>query len=182
MRRQVATAAAIAVTALSGCADPYTDGASARAGASSVPRSRTTTPRQTQIEPPRSSATLGPSPTRTIAAFATIYTNWTAANVAARLTRLAGKATGEAAAEMSRAAQESRGDYELHRSGVFNRGSVQTVAPRPGHRNEYVVVTLEATGARSKQYAGLKPAFHVTLARVAPTATGWTVSSWRPQS
>lgn len=204
----MSAAAAITALALGGCSDPYSQrpgpprqpsaatATEGHAGAAlSSPRPPTADPPPTtdhlpptteHLSPPThhlsAAKSLGPTPAAAIRAFGRLYTNWTAATVAGHLDRLARASTGEAASEMARAAQESRGDYELHRSGVFNRGTLEAVAVQPGHPGRYVVVTLESTGATSKQYAGLKPAFHVTLARVRRTAAGWTVSAWLPQS
>jgi hypothetical protein len=185
--RRWSTVLTACVIAFVGCSDPYSR---APATAPSHPATTQATPAPTAPRAgpgaapsrPQVVKALGATPAAAVTTFARLYTNWTAATVAARLGRLAHSSAGDAAAEMARAAQESRGDYELHRSGVFNRGTVESVAPLPGHPRRYIVVTLEATGAKSKQYAGLRPAFHVTLVTVEPTNGGWTVSAWQPQT
>ena len=61
---------------------------------------------------------------------------------------------------------------------------LEAVTPLPGHPHSYVVVTLERTTATaSGAYRGLPPAWHVTLATVAPVGRGlWVLSAWQPQS
>ena len=58
------------------------------------------------------------------------------------------------------------------------------MAPLPGHRNQYVVVTLESTSAtNTTAYQGLRPAWHVTLATVSEQQLGqWVVSGWQPEN
>ena len=60
-----------------------------------------------------------------------------------------------------------RQDYELQRGGIANSGTVEAVAPLPGRRDQYVVVTRERTTATdTTAYQGLRPAWHVALATV----------------
>jgi hypothetical protein len=85
---------------------------------------------------------------------------------------------------MALAAAQTAGDYELKRGGVANSGAVEAVAPLPGHRDEYVVVTRERTTAtNTTAYQGLRPAWHVAVAaveRLASGGGGWVVSRWQP--
>ena len=85
---------------------------------------------------------------------------------------------------MTLAAAETTGDYELERGGISNHGTVEAIAPLPGRRNQYVVVTLEATrAANTTAYDGLRPAWHVALATVTQQGDGtWVVSAWQPES
>jgi len=193
MKRICAAALAIAtVVGLGGCTDPYS-----KTDTTPAPKTTTTDAGVTQAqrtgeyptgtdsvpEPPPATGGLGDSPTATLERFAHLYVNWTATTVADQLDRLARASTGQAAQDLAEAAARTRGDYELRRGGVFNRGTVRTIAADRGHPDRYVVVTLESTGAKSRDYEGLKPAYHVTLAQVKRAADGsWTVSSWQPQN
>jgi hypothetical protein len=124
------------------------------------------------------------APTTAIEAFATTYINWTATSVTARLRTLASLSVGQARAAMTLAAAETARDYELRRGGVANSGSVEAVAPLPGHANQYIVVTREHTTATGTDaYQGLRPAWHVTLATVTRIpGAGWALSSWQPEN
>lgn len=116
--------------------------------------------------------------------FATAYINWTAATVSARMRALAALSVGQARAAMELAAAQTAGDYELKRGGIANRGMVEAVAPLAGHPDEFAVVTRERTTAtNTAAYAGLRPAWHVSLATAVRVAPGqWTVSRWQPES
>ncbi len=62
-------------------------------------------------------------------------------------------------------------DYELKRGGIANSGTVEAVAPLPGRRDQYVVVTRELTTATAtRAYQGLRPAWHVALASARPSS------------
>ncbi|HET9102077.1 MAG TPA: hypothetical protein VFN55_01885 [Solirubrobacteraceae bacterium] len=134
--------------------------------------------------PGRSSAGPGfGSAVLAVRAFATGYINWTANTISGRMRGLAALSSGQARSAMLLAAAETARDYELHRGGVANAGTVQAIAPQPGRTGTYVVVTLERTSAtRSAAYQGLAPSWHVTLATVARRAGGWVVSGWQPES
>jgi len=136
--------------------------------------------------PPRpQTATAGaPTAPATVRAFADAYINWSHATVAAQLRRLAAASTGQARSAMTLAAAQTAGDYELQRGGVSNHGTVEAVAPLPGHRDEFLVVTRERTTAtNTSAYQGLQPAWHVTLASAVRLPDGrWAVSAWQPQS
>lgn len=119
--------------------------------------------------------------------FARLYINWTAQDVSGRMIRLARSSIGQARSEMTLAAAETRGDGTLQQGGIANRGWVQSVAPRAGHRFQFVVVTLETTVSTvTTAYQGLAPAWHVTLATVSRMGAGtgrrWVVSGWQPES
>jgi hypothetical protein len=116
--------------------------------------------------------------------FATAYINWTAGTVKRDLLVLAARSVGQARSAMVLAAAQTAGDYELHRGGIGNSGTVEAVAPLAGRADQYVVVTRETTTAsNSNAYAGLRPAWHVTIATVRKTASGgWVVSGWQPES
>jgi hypothetical protein len=136
--------------------------------------------------PPRQTAAGGGSDSATAAirAFATAYINWDARTVAGTMRALAAASVGQARSAMALAAAQTAGDYELRRGGISNHGMVEAVAPRPGHRDQYVVVTLESTSAtNTTAYQGLRPAWHVALATVTVQRTGqWVLSGWQPES
>ncbi len=93
------------------------------------------------------------------------YINWTAGSVARDMLVLAAASVGQARSATELAASETASDYELRRGGVANSGTVQAVAPLTGGSGRYVVVTLERTTAtNTNAYAGLAPAWHVTVA------------------
>jgi hypothetical protein len=122
-----------------------------------------------------------------VAAFARLYINWNAGDVAATMARLARLSIGQARSEMTLAAAETRADTTLSQAEITNRGSVEAVARVPGRRNGYVVVTREATtSAVSSAYQGLAPAWHLTLATVteqgSPAQRRWVVSGWQPEN
>ena len=135
--------------------------------------------------PPRQTTTTA-SATAVVAIrrFATAYINWTAQSVSGDLHALAGASVGQARSAMALAAAGTAGDYELERGGIANHGTVETVAPLPGHRDRYVVVTLESTTAtNTTAYRGLLPAWHVALATVTEQTPGhWVLSDWQPES
>jgi hypothetical protein len=141
---------------------------------------QTTSGHPTQANPHRSAR----DPSGAVRAFATAYINWTATTVTAQLRALAALSVGQARAAMSLAAGETAHDYELHRGGVANAGTVEAVAPMTGSQNEYAVVTRELTTATADDaYRGLRPAWHVTLATVIRVgAGGWAISGWQPEN
>ena len=97
---------------------------------------------------------------------------------------LALASVGQARSAMALAAAQTQNDYELRHGGIANSGVVEAVAPLPGRRNEFVVVTREQTTAtNTSAYAGLRPAWHVAVAGVTEIAPGqWVVSRWQPES
>jgi hypothetical protein len=135
--------------------------------------------------PPRQTArTASPTAVLAILRFATAYINWNAQTVAADMRSLAAQSVGQARSAMQLAAAGTAGDYELKRGGIANRGAVEAVAPLPGRRDQFVVVTLESTMAtNTTAYAGLLPAWHVALATVTEQRPGqWVLSAWQPES
>jgi hypothetical protein len=123
------------------------------------------------------------NPAQAVEVFAAAYINWTAATVSARLRALAEVSVGQARAAMLLAASGTAGDYELHRGGVVNRGTVEAVAPLPAAPGQYIVVTREeTTSAVAGAARGLAPAWHVTLAGVTRVGGGlWVLSRWQPE-
>lgn len=134
--------------------------------------------------PPRETVS-GASPTavEAVRAFASSYINWSADSVAADMRALARRSVGQARSALELTAAETASDYELQRGGIANSGMVEAVAPLPGARDQYVVVTREQTTAtNTTAYDGLRPAWHVSLATVARVGGAWAVSGWQPQS
>jgi hypothetical protein len=124
------------------------------------------------------------SPIQAVQVFATTYINWTATTVATRLRALAQVSVGQARAAMTLAAGETQRDGTLQRSGVGNSGVVEAIGPVRGHPDQFAVVTREQTTASgSDAYAGLRPAWHVSLATVTRVPPGlWVLSAWQPES
>jgi hypothetical protein len=122
-----------------------------------------------------------PSAADAVRAFATIYINWTAANITDRMRLLASVSIGQARAAVALAAAGTANDYELKRGGISNSGTVEAVAPLAG--DQYVVVTKELTSATNTvAYQGLRPAWHVAIATVAQRNGEWVLSGWQPES
>lgn len=136
--------------------------------------------------PPKAQTAAGGAPTaaQAIRAFVTAYINWTAQTVARDMRSLAARSVGQARSAMQLAAAGTASDYELQRGGIGNHGTVEAVAPLPGRRDQYVVVTLESTTAtNTTAYQGLLPAWHVSLATVTEPSRGrWVLSGWQPES
>ncbi len=125
-----------------------------------------------------------PSPTQAVRAFATSYINWDADTVSARLTLLARESIGQARSVMELQAAQTASDTELKGGGIANHGTVEAVAPLSGSSEHFVVVTRERTTASlTSAYAGLRPAWHVTVAAVTQVRAGsWVLSGWQPES
>ncbi len=121
---------------------------------------------------------------RAVDVFATAYINWNPQTVAGDMRLLAAASIGQARSAMQLAAAETSRDYELERGGVANTGVVVAIAPLRNTPDRYVVVTRESTTATdTNAYAGLRPAWHVTIATVTSLgAARWVVSGWQPQS
>jgi hypothetical protein len=156
----------------------------ARTTASAIARAQATHEYPSAPPPPQNATGGATTPARAVRAFATAYVNWDARTVAARLRALAAGSVGQARSAMALAAAQTAGDYELARGGIANRGTVEVVAPLPGRRDEYVVVTLESTSAtNTTAYQGLRPAWHVALATVLELPGGrWVLSAWQPEN
>jgi hypothetical protein len=173
-------AALAAVCAGCGIADPYQRPAPTPAAGTTTLLNEVSTP------PPRAARTpvLAPAPTPAAAVeqFARLYINWDYRTLAGIQRRLSAMSVGEASATNARAAAHTPADYELRRGRVANRGHIAAIAPaRPPHRWAYVVVTVERTTG-SQGFAGLRPAYHVTLATAQPVEGGWAISRWEPQA
>lgn len=170
---------------VSGCAafgQPRSTTANTRS--SSIARAQATHEYPSPPPPPETATNARDSPLGAIRSFATAYINWTAESVAADMRALAGQSVGEARSAMTLAAAQTAHDYELEQGGIANSGAVEAVAPLPGHDDQYVVVTREATTATNTDaYQGLRPAWHVAIATVVELQPGqWVLSGWQPES
>jgi hypothetical protein len=125
-----------------------------------------------------------PTPLIAIEVFATGYINWTSGTISRRMHSLAALSVGQARSAVLLAAGQTARDSELRRSGIANSGTVEAVGPVVGTADQYAVVTRErTTAANTNAYAGLRPAWHLTLATIARVrGGGWTVSSWQPEN
>jgi hypothetical protein len=135
--------------------------------------------------PPRERAAGGePTAADAIRAFATAYINWGAGTVAREMLVLAAESVGQARSATELAAAQTAGDYELRRGGIANSGTVEAVVPLAGRPDRYLVVTRERTTATNTDaYAGLAPAWHITVATAEQLAPGrWVVSGWQPEN
>lgn len=183
--RAQAVALALAALGLGGCslaASPSAPAATNRTKAAVAQAQRT----HEYPSPSARQRALGglASPLLAVEAFANGYINWTAATVTGRMRGLAALSIGQARAAMTLAAAQTAQDYELRRGGIANSGTVEAIAPVRGQRDQYAVVTRELTTASGTDaYRGLRPAWHVALAKVTPaTAGGWLVSNWQPEN
>jgi hypothetical protein len=184
----------LALTLLAvGCApaDPYTDTTSepAASGALAGPNAS----RARLAEPPgelpgHAPATLtaerggypGAQPTAsgTLRLAARLYGNWSSATAAARLTRMATLATGQARLEFHQAAVQARSDGQ--QQGVRVRASVEAIQVQGARlRRRGLVVTRERMRAPELPSEGWR--YRVTLATVSQRPEGWVLSRWRPQ-
>ena len=171
-------AALLCAVACAGC------GHSARRPPSPVARADATHEYPSKPAPPETATSASPTAVGAIRAFVTAYINWNARTVSVDLRTLAAQSVGQARAAMTLAAAETADDYELRRGGIANSGAVEAVAPLPGERDQYVVVTRESTTAtNTTAYQGLRPAWHVALATVQQLPGGrWVLSDWQPES
>lgn len=159
----------------------------APAGSSSTPTPAQASPGERQGTIPASARAEGQppnpaaSPQAAVQRFAVQYINWTYATLAASEGQLAGEAVGEARTVERQAQAQTGRDAPIQRAHIYNRGTIVAVSHASGGPpNEWVVVSREQTGG-DQEYAGLRAAFHVTLAEVQRVAGGWAVSAWRPQ-
>jgi len=189
----VRAAALVVALLLAGCAPlgtaPLTGTStiSAPTGAPTSASAATATTSPNEIPGPlvhEHATSAASAPVAAVRAFAAAYINWNAGSVAQVMASLAARSIGQARSAMALAAAQTAGDDELRNGGVANQGTVEAVAPRPGHPGQYVVVTLERTTASaSSAYQGLAAAWHVALATVSEVGPRqWVVSGWQPMS
>lgn len=177
-----AATAVLAAAALAGCGGATSHAPPRRP--SKLAQAQATHEYPSPPPPRQTAATTAPTAIQAIEAFAAAYINWTAPTVAADMQSLAAHSVGQARSATALAAAETAGDYELQRGGIANHGTVEAVAPLPGHPNQFVVVTLESTTAtNTTAYQGLRPAWHVAVATVTQQPPGgWVLSAWQPEN
>jgi hypothetical protein len=139
---------------------------------------------QPPVQPQQGASVWASDQATIIHAFATAYINWNAGNVSGRMRALAAASIGQARSAMQLAAANTSRDYELHRGGIANSGTVEAIAPLQGGQDRYVVVTQEQTTAtNTSAYQGLRSAWHLTIATVQQMRPGaWVVSGWQPET
>lgn len=192
MKSATAVVLAAATAGLAGCAGfgggsaTDTNSTGARSGtAANIAQAERTHEYPATPPPPRTaSGPTSPAGATAVRRFVIRYINWNAGTVTRQMQVLALASVGQARSAMALAAAQTQNDYELRHGGIANSGAVEAVAPLPGRRNEFVVVTQERTTAtNASAYAGLRPAWHVAVAGVTEIAPGqWVVSRWQPES
>ena len=192
MKSATAVVLAAATAGLAGCAGfgggsaTDTSSTGARRGTAAKVAQAERTHELPATPPPARAASGSTSPAGATAVrrFVIRYINWNAGTVTRQMQVLALASVGQARSAMALAAAQTQNDYELRHGGIANSGVVEAVAPLPGRRNEFVVVTQERTTAtNASAYAGLRPAWHVAVAGVTEIAPGqWVVSRWQPES
>lgn len=136
------------------------------------------------LPPAEKVASGSPSAIAAIRRFVTAYINWNSQTVSGDMRAQAARSVGQARAALQLAAAQTAGDYELKQGGIANSGTVEAIAPLPGHDDQYVVVTRETTTASNTTlYQGLRPAWHVAVATVRELRPGlWVLSGWQPEN
>jgi hypothetical protein len=179
--RTLALSLAAAAVVLGGCSNPDARPTgrtvAADAGISSPGEPGAPAP------PPSSTYQLtdpSPTPTAALAAFASLYVNWSYRDLAGEQRALAAISLGAARAAELQAAATSAADSTLARARIANHGTVVSIAADREQRGAWVLVTREQTSGGG-DYEALASAYHVTVARVARVAGGYAVSEWLPQ-
>jgi len=133
---------------------------------------------QNQVAGAASAAT----PQAALSRYASLYVNWTAANIVTRQQQLAAISIGQARGQALQAAASAARDPELTRSQVANHGQLIALTPGQGAAGgEWVLVTREQTTGQG-QYTGLPATLHVIYAQLTHTSNGWVVTRWEPQN
>jgi hypothetical protein len=181
-RAVVLSALLLSGAVLVGCTNPDASGPLEATSSSASPQS----PGEPPAPPPPSPSGQAPSgaqptPQRALAAFAARYVNWSYRTLAANQRGLAAMSLGAARASELQAAAASTADATLARGRISNHGQVVSVALDRASPGTWVIVTDEQTSGAG-EYEGLKPSYHVTLARLANVAGGYAVAEWLPQS
>jgi len=122
------------------------------------------------------------TPQAALGRYASLYVNWTAANVVAGQRQLAAISLGQARGQALQAAASAARDPELTHSQVANHGQLIALTPGQGAAGaEWVLVTREQTTGQG-QYTGLPATLHVIYAQLTHTGNGWVVTRWEPQN
>lgn len=172
----------LATVALAGCTNP--DAPSAGQGTTSTASPQN--PGEPQAPAPPTPATqtpaeIQPTPSKALAAFSQLYTNWTYRTLSSNQRTLAAMSVGAARLAEQQAAASSRADTTITRGHIYNSGQIVSIAPDLARADTWVIVTREQTGGDA-QYEGLPASYHVTLARLARVPGGFAIELWLPQS
>ncbi len=187
-RRAVPAATALALL-LSGCGipNPYQQATTiATATRSTRPVSQSASPAPDEDDgqpaPARSDhpgKTAGATVYSALARFASLYVNWTAAQLSQRARQLAEISSGQARAQALTLAARAGA---LGRYQVTNSGTVVAIAAGKGQESgRWAVITDELTNGTGP-YLGLPATSHVTWATLQHQPTGYVISSWYPAS
>ncbi|MCW2953201.1 MAG: hypothetical protein JWQ48_2371 [Conexibacter sp.] len=175
-------AAVLVAVALAGCGirDPYADGPKTKPDpVAQANRTHELAATTTVAAAPVGGAA---SPSAALRAFGEQSINWTWRDLAARQRTLAAGSVDQAHDQAQLLASTATNDYEMRRGKITHRGAVESIAPKPGTPDTYLVVTLEASGTETPSYQPARQSYHVTLAAVKQTTPGrWVVSTWKPQ-
>lgn len=182
LRGPIAVCLLTVAVALAGCTNPD----AARTGPQTAV---TASPQNAGEQPapaPASSASqtpaeVQPTPTKALAAFSRLYSNWTYRTLTADQRALAAMSVGAARLAEQQAAASSEADTTIARGRIWNSGQIVSIASDLAGPGTWVIVTSEQTGG-STEYEGLPAAYHVTLAQLARVPGGFAVSKWLPQS
>jgi hypothetical protein len=171
----------LATMALAGCTNP--DAPSSMQATSTASPQNTGEPPAPAPSTPAAQTPAGvqPTPTKALAAFSGLYTNWTYRTLSSNQHRLAAMSVAAARLTEQQAATSSRADTTITRGHIYNSGEILSIAPDASTPGTWVIVTREQTGGDT-QYEGLPATYHVTLAQLARIPGGYVVSQWLPQN
>lgn len=179
-RRSVAVAAAAATLALAGCADPYAQAPDPSSTSTSTPASPNELPAAPDATPVAVEGAR--TPEEALHDYAAIALNWTWRDLESRQLQLADATVGQAREQAQLLATTAAHDAEMRRGRITHSGTVQSLTPKSGADNVWIVVTHERSGTdNAERFEAIRPSWHVSLATVRSTDTGWVVSAWRPQ-
>jgi pyruvate/2-oxoglutarate dehydrogenase complex dihydrolipoamide acyltransferase (E2) component len=172
----------LAVVGLAGCTNPDTPNAVQSTTSSTSPEN----PGEPAAPAPpapaaQAPAEVRPTPSKALAAFSQIYTNWTYRTLSADQRTLAAMSVAAARLAEQQAAASSRADTTITRGHIWNTGQIVSIARDLARPDMWVMVTREQTGGDT-QYEGLPAAYHVTLAQLARVPGGYAVSQWLPET
>jgi hypothetical protein len=115
------------------------------------------------------------SATGVLARYATTWVNWSGASLDRQRAGLLTLAAGPLEDELRRDAAEATKTRLQLVSNAYSRGRYVGAIPQAGQAA--IVVTYEEVAPLGGQ---AQAAYHVYLARTAPTAHGWRVTQWQP--
>lgn len=182
VRRLALIGLLLLAAALSGCTNPDAPTVSTNAPSSSSPQNagEPAAPAPSPASTQQSAGVQGTA-VKALEAFAALYTNWTYKTLAQHQRTLAAISVGPARLAEQQAAVSSASDTTIPRGHIYNEGQVVSIAPDLASSGSWVIVTREQTGG-GREYEGLVPAYHVTIAKLASVPGGWAVQQWLPQS